>query len=171
MTTETRPVVEQLVRQVLVNEHGKDALTRQPISRSIDIEVDRPADYLAGIAAARRVANAAEGLMRDYAQRARGAGRSWQDIAPTLPVDLDDVAGAAAAAFLWVAPSPSMQYDTVTTSWECQSCGERIIDRGPYNGHPDDDEEGHAEGCARHADDIRNFRAAAGWDDEDAHAQ
>jgi hypothetical protein len=168
MTTDTRSAVEQLVRRVLVDEHGAGAITRRPISRTIDIEVDRPADYNAGIAAARRIANAAEALMRDYAKRARGEGLSWQQIAPSLPIDLGDTDDPAAEAFVWVAPRPSQRFDRITTSWECASCGQRITDQGPYNGHPADDEHGHAEGCARHAEDIRAWRARSGWDEDEA---
>lgn len=168
MTTDTRHAVEQIVQRVLVDEHGADAITRRPISRTIDVEVDRPADYLAGIAAARRIANVADSLMRDYAKRARGEGLSWREIAGALPINPDATDHRSGAAFLWVAPSPSMPFDDITTSWECASCGQRVTDRGPFNGHPADDEDGHAEGCARHAEDIRAWRALSGWDEDEA---
>jgi hypothetical protein len=52
-----------------------------------------------------------------------------------------------------------MQLDRRTVSWTCASCGEWITDSGPYNGHPDDDERGHAEDCARHLAEAAAYQA------------
>jgi hypothetical protein len=30
-----------------------------------------------------------------------------------------------------------------TASWTCSSCGQRVTDRGPFESHPDDNEQGH----------------------------
>jgi len=84
-----------------------------------------------------------------------------------LPIDQDETNDPAADAFVWVAPRPSMRFDAVTTSWECSSCGQRVTDRGPYNGYPEDDESGHGADCARHAEDVRAYRSRSGWDDEE----
>lgn len=165
MTTETRGAVETLVHRLLVDKGGASATTRRPIGTTT-MKADQPTDYVAGISAARGIAAAAEGLMREYATRARGEGLSWEQIAPALPIDLEDTDAPAIDAFRWVAPRPSMPFDRVATSWLCTSCGQRVTDRGPYSGNPADDEEGHAEGCTRHDKEVRELLARAGWDDD-----
>lgn len=162
----TRHQVERLVEQILTEEHGSTAITQRPISATITSEVNRPADYVAGVAAALAVAGVAEAVARDYARRARGEGRSWEQIAAVLDLDteLHDI---PAAAFRWVAPTPSQPFDRITTSWECSTCGSRVVDHGPFGGHPDDNEEGHAAGCARLAAEVAEYRRLTGWDDEE----
>jgi len=41
-----------------------------------------------------------------------------------------------------------------------------VRDVGPFSGHPDDEQEGRAAGCARHADDVAAWRKASGWDED-----
>ncbi|WP_433756331.1 hypothetical protein [Nocardia sp. CA-135398] len=43
-------------------------------------------------------------------------------------------------------------------SWTCTSCDERVTDRGPYEGHPADNETGHATDCPRHQREILAYR-------------
>ncbi len=163
----TRYQVQRLIEQILIEEHGSAAVTRSPISATLTSEVNRPADYVAGVRAAMTVVGVAEWVARDHAKRARGEGRSWAQIAEVLDLDTEAHDDLAAAAFLWVAPSPSQPFDRIYTSWECSSCGSRVVDRGPFGGHPDDNEEGHADGCARLAAEVAEYRRRAGWDDED----
>lgn len=139
--------------------------TRYRVQRLVEETLNRPADYLAGIQAARQVGYAAEAVARDYVARARGEGRSWRQIAQALGITDQQSDDPAAVAFLWVAPSPSQPYDTISTSWECLACGARVRDVGPYAGHPDDVEDGHAQGCVRHDDEVRAYLQSTGWDE------
>lgn len=163
--TEYRTRVEKIVKDALVAQSGPSAIVSAPLAPGYSTLVDRPADYLAAAAAARSVAYTAQGLARDYARRARGAGRSWDEVAAALQFDADTHDDPSVEAFRWVAPTPSQPFDSILTSWECASCGARVTDRGPFGGHPDDVEAGHVDSCARHQEDISAYRQQTGWDD------
>lgn len=79
--TEIRTRVEKIVKDALVTQSGSGAIVSAPLAPGYSTLVDRPADYLAAAATARSVASTAESLARDYARRARGAGRSWDEVA------------------------------------------------------------------------------------------
>lgn len=147
--------VERVVHDMLREEHGKDSLVQRPISPRVDIPKWGPADYTAGIKAARRVEGFARRLVREYADYARGAGTPWRDLAGPLGIepDEDGYLDRAEEAFKAIAPEPLRPFDPLWTGWRCVSCGESIVDRGPY-GHPSDNERGHAEDCARHLAEI-----------------
>ena len=163
--TEIRTRVEKIVKDALVAQNGSGAIVSAPLAPGYSTLVDRPADYLAAAAAARGVAYTAESLARDYARRARGAGRSWDEVAAALQFDAAGHDDPSAEAFLWVAPTPSQRFDSIVTSWECASCAARVTDRGPFGGHPEEVEEGHLDSCARHQEDISAYRQQTGWDD------
>lgn len=163
--TEIRPRVEKIVKDALVTQSGSGAIVSAPLAPGYSTLVDRPADYLAAAATARSVEYAAESLARDYARRARGAGRSWDEVAAALKFDAAGHDDPSVEAFLWVAPTPSQRFDSIVTSWECASCAARVTDRGPFGGHPEEVEEGHLDSCARHQEDISAYRQQTGWDD------
>jgi hypothetical protein len=163
--TEIRTRVEKIVKDALVTQSGSGAIVSAPLAPGYSTLVDRPADYLAAAATARSVASTAESLARDYARRARGAGRSWDEVAAALKFDAAGQDDPSVEAFLWVAPTPSQRFDSIVTSWECASCAARVTDRGPFGGHPEEVEEGHLDSCARHQEDISAYRQQTGWDD------
>ena len=163
--TEIRYRVEKVVKDVLVAQDGSAAIVGAPLGPGYSTLVDRPADYLAAVAASLCVAYAAESLGRDYAKRARSGGRTWAEVARVLQIDADSHDDPSMAAFLWVAPNPAQPYDSITAAWVCASCGAWVTDRGPFGGHPDDVEEGHLDSCARHLDEVLEFRRQTGWDD------
>lgn len=163
--TEIRTRVEKIVKDALVTQSGSGAIVSAPLAPGYSTLVDRPADYLAAAATARSVEYAAESLARDYARRARGAGRSWDEVAAALKFDAAGHDDPSVEAFLWVAPTPSQRFDSIVTSWECASCAARVTDRGPFGGHPEEVEEGHLDSCARHHEDISAYRQQTGWDD------
>lgn len=163
--TEIRTRVEKIVKDALVTQSGSGAIVSAPLAPGYSTLVDRPADYLAAAATARSVEYAAESLARDYARRARGAGRSWDEVAAALKFDAAGHDDPSVEAFLWVAPTPSQRFDSIVTSWECASCAARVTDRGPFGGHPEEVEEGHLDSCARHQEDISAYRQQTGWDD------
>lgn len=163
--TEIRTRVEKIVKDALVAQSGSAAIVSAPLGPGYSTLVDRPADYLAAAATARSVEYAAESLARDYARRARGAGRSWDEVAAALRFDAAGHDDPSVDAFYWVAPTPSQRFDSIVTSWECASCAARVTDRGPFGGHPEEVEEGHLDSCARHQEDISAYRQQTGWDD------
>ena len=163
--TEIRTRVEKIVKDALVAQSGSGAIVSAPLGPGYSTLVDRPADYLAAAATARSVEYAAESLARDYARRARGAGRSWDEVAAALRFDAAGHDDPSVDAFYWVAPTPSQPFDSIVTSWECASCAARVTDRGPFGGHPEEVEEGHLDSCARHQEDISAYRQQTGWDD------
>jgi hypothetical protein len=61
------------------------------------------------------------------------------------------VRGLGVMAFEYVtnAAANAAPLATLSFAWTCQSCGENVSDRGPYNGHPEDEQSGHADGCER----------------------
>jgi hypothetical protein len=62
----------------------------------------------------------------------------------------------AEAAFEYVVPvrEDSFRFDTPSFGRHCRSCGRFVSDRGRYESHPEDNEHGHAEGCARLAEAV-----------------
>ena len=163
--TEIRTRVEKIVKDALVTQSGSGAIVSAPLAPGYSTLVDRPADYLAAAATARSVASTAGSLARDYARRARRAGRSWDEVAAALKFDVAGHDDPSVEAFLWVAPTPSQRFDSIVTSWECASCAARVTDRGPFGGHPGEVEEGHLDSCARHQEDISAYRQQTGWED------
>lgn len=110
--------------------------------------------------------NVADGQAREEAKTARGDGASWAEIAAAAGIVDDPGQGRSAAdlAYEWTSPRPSMRFDEMNVFWTCGTCGERVEDRGPDAGHPTDQEEGHAEGCARHVADIAAWKTATDWE-------
>ena len=163
---DTRHNIEKIVHTELRKKHGDDAIT-QRLTPGMTLTTSAPADYVAAIGIAQQVARVAQSLAYDYAKKARGEGKPWDALAEPLGLSTDpDEYGnsAAEAAFELVAPKPSMRFDLVTVHWTCASCGQSITDKGPYNGHPDDDETGHADDCARHLAEVAAWTRA--WGDE-----
>lgn len=162
--------VERTVFALLTAEKGSDALTQREISPGrIALTHTQPTDYAAGVAAARQVEYRARRMAHDYARKARGQGVSWRDLAEPLGVRVepDSYEDPAVAAFEMIAPQSSMRFDARHVYWRCTACGAEIDDKGPYNGHPTDDETGHAEDCARLAVEIAAYRQQQGLDDDD----
>jgi hypothetical protein len=52
-----------------------------------------------------------------------------------------------------------------TIGWTCPSCTKTVVDHGPYESHPEHNERGHADGCARLAAEVAARRQRqAEWD-------
>jgi hypothetical protein len=113
---------------------------------------DEPSHPLDAVDAARRLYQAMDGVLRDYAAQARGAGASWKRLAEPLGLEVDD----SEAAYERVAPVPSMTFDPRPVFWTCSTCRAHVGDYGPYN-HPSDNERGHAPDCSRHLADIERY--------------
>lgn len=137
--------------------------------------VSRPdVEPIAGLRAARHVELASHQVAQEYIRAAREAGYTWQEIGRELEEELQ--AGNMTAhvneniadtAYTYaVGPDPeTARYYGQSFTWRCPSCTGIIRDHGLANG-PADDEEGHAEQCARHAATIQAWNAE--WDDLEA---
>jgi hypothetical protein len=126
------------------------------------------ADPATGIHAATIARNSADRVRDDYVRRARQDGMSWLAIGQALGLDQGRDAQAgydlAVTAFETVAGEPDI-YRQPTLGWRCPSCDATVSDHGPYEGHPEDNERGHADGCQRLADDVAaHHRRMAEWD-------
>jgi hypothetical protein len=120
------------------------------------ISVSRYAEPLAGIRAAQTLADSAARIRREYTQYARAEAITWQQIGQALGLDqgTDRKSGydPGIAAFEHFEGEPDFHY-------HCAACGEWITDRGPYESHPEDNERGHAEDCARFAAELAAWQA------------
>ncbi len=127
----------------------------------------RYAEPLAGIRAAVTARDAATRVVGDYIKHAREDGEPWLEIGKALGLEGAGDGGPydlAVAAFDFAAGQPDLWHRS-TFSWTCPACGKFIRDYGPGEANPEDNEEGHAEGCARMTEAIRAYRSQ--WDEED----
>lgn len=112
----------------------------------------------AGLAAAQTVVQIAEQEVYGYIRGLRAEGTSWSEAADLLHIPWsDDYSRVERAYELVLGPEPEDRNRFAyarNVYWRCGGpggCDAYITDHGPYNGHPDDNETGHAEGCRRHA--------------------
>lgn len=110
---------------------------------------------LAGVRAGRLVAEVASGQLRDWALRALGAGRTWDEVGLALELSPEpDGPTRAELAWDWLIehrpPTPaSAAQGSPSAIWKCTTCRERVRDTGPFDSHPDDREAGHLDDCTR----------------------
>jgi hypothetical protein len=166
-----RSHLQRLAERIAVEQFGGE-IVEEPIPGFQLLTRRRLVDPLPGVRAARAIASAARGLLGEQASDARAAGRSWDEIGEALGLS----AGAAdepraEAAFGEIAEGRRAEpawrsFRTPSTYWRCGSCGELVTDYGlTGSSHPDDQESGHAETCARHRAALATSRADTGWDD------
>jgi hypothetical protein len=132
----------------------------------------RYAELLAGVRAAQALAETAVLVGREQAERARGDGVTWEQIGEALGLEQgpDTASGydLGIAAFEYFTGEPGPGYPA-SFQFCCASCGEYITDHGPFDSHPEGNEQGHAEGCVRLAADLTAWRVqqeawqAEGW--------
>jgi hypothetical protein len=117
---------------------------------------------LAGLQAALTVARVAQTRAYGFAEGLRGEGSSWAQVADLLGIEWSADYVQRERAFELVAGSVSnVSYDRYVF-FICGGplgCGKRVTDRGPYNGSPAEDEDGHAEGCRRLAAEVAAYHA------------
>ncbi|MCE3552834.1 hypothetical protein LWC33_15385 [Pseudonocardia sp. RS11V-5] len=155
-------VVQDQIRRAACEVHGASTVETHleglPFITRTDID-----DPLAGIRAAVAARNVANAEIRRYAEQARGAARTWDEIAEALGIRAADFEELPAIlAFLLIAenrPLPFREsFHRLDAWWRCESCGKRVRDHGPFDGHPANNETGHDRLCRRHAADIAASR-------------
>ena len=154
--------VREFIRRVAVEAFDATA-TEEPIDgfgvrsrRGLD-------DPLSGVRAAMLVHQVAAGQVRRWALAARGAGRSWDDVAAALDLprtdDTDTARSAGEVAWGWLVEHRPPNPPGGRASGRCRRCGcascrFRVRDIGPFASNPGDRETGHAPGCARHGAEV-----------------
>lgn len=159
--------VRQLVRRLAV-----EGFDTEPVEDSIPgfDRITRPglADPLAGVRAAIVVRAVAEREIREAATDARGLGRSWEEVADALALSdaADDPPGTRAERAFEQVAGGSDRFWAASLRWTCATCGQRVTDRGPFESHPHDREDGHTADCPHQAAAIAAWRAETGWEDQ-----
>ena len=159
------------VRRVAVNVFDATEL-QEPVEGFHGLSRPVLDDPLAGVRAGRLVADVAAGALRYWALRARGAGRSWDDVGEALGLETDACEmPRAEVAWEWLVehrpPAPRPQLETPSSAvWTCTTCRAQVRDTGPFASHPDDRETGHHDDCARRAAALKAWRVEEG-DDSD----
>lgn len=161
-TTVDMAAVRQLVDRAVKAAVPAHQMTTRKIRPESDYGFPEP-QPLAGLQAALTVARLAQDQAYTFAKGLRAEGSSWADIADLLEIRWsEEYPHREERAFELVAgpASPSSFYGPYVffTCGGPQGCGERITDRGPYNGYPSDNEDGHAEGCHRLAAEVEAYR-------------
>lgn len=117
---------------------------------------------MAGFTAARQVVALAEQQVHKYALQLRGEGKSWRELADLMEIPWSDEYSRPERAFELVAgPDDGSAWSRgPTVFWYCGGplgCGAHVTDRGPYNGYPTDDVDGHAADCHRLETEINAY--------------
>jgi hypothetical protein len=156
-STTTQPPAD-LVRSIV----DKAVRAATPPDQMLDRRIRPESEYswpeptpLAGLRAALTVVRLAQQQAYKFVLGLRGEGTSWREVADLLDIPWSDEYSRAERAYeLVLGPDPeeSSAFYTRNLYWHCGGplgCGKYITDRGPYNGHPQDNEDGHAEDCRR----------------------
>ncbi|MGY2061643.1 hypothetical protein ACW9HQ_42790, partial [Nocardia gipuzkoensis] len=124
--------LQRIVFEQLRDEYGDTAVAKEPwISQFTGFnygDLDVPANYVQALEVAERISRVASGLASDYADKARGQGRSWSEIATAFKIDPAEVDDPAVEAFERIAPPQRWRSDNCTF-WTCTSCQQRVTDR------------------------------------------
>lgn len=125
--------------------------TEQPIFEGART-TEQVMDPVAAIAMGVMLRSAVEFQLSLSVRRARSAGAGWSQIGEALgpQADRDRGISLAEAAYEQVTDAERARpFDRLSFYFTCSACGQHVTDRGPYNAHPLDNEEGHAESCPR----------------------
>ncbi len=143
------------IRKAAQDAYGAE-IVHEPIEGFSSTKREMLNDPLAGVRAARLARDVAIGELRTYAEQARGAGRTWDDIAEALNIDQGpDGEPRGEQAYRLVVEGRLRPDEDVgswrrpVAHWRCGACGQLINDAGPFESHPDDVEQGHAANCSR----------------------
>lgn len=156
--SDVRRKLETLFTRMIMEQSGDSGFTTEPVweGSTSTRQVPPPAKMMRLAVMAQTAAHA---IVATTAAAMRGQGTPWRDIFPLL--DIEDPTGHSPgeAAFRYVAGpgNPDYPHDPIYVNWTCATCKARVSDSGPYNGHPEDNERGHAQGCARHTSEIVAF--------------
>ena len=151
-----------LILDLVCEVHGDAAIERH--ARYEGDQFPEPAPTpLVGLWAANYLSQRARSEVATHVRRAREAGHSWDEVAQTLDMEPDGGRTVAETTYERFAGSPaSWSLRGPSFVWRCPACDQLIADRGPYESHPEDNQPGHANGCARLRGEINRWRSS--WD-------
>ena len=154
-------LLHDLVREI----HGDSAVERRARYDGDHFPEFVPTP-LTGLWAADGLLNRVSQEVHRHARRAREAGHTWEQIEGALDIKPDGGRSVAEAAYERFTGTPAgWPLSGPGFTWRCPHCDRVISDRGPYESHPDDNQPGHAPGCARLAAELSRWRSS--WDDID----
>jgi hypothetical protein len=141
-------------------DRGVAMVTTRPAA-GIGGELREP-DALPALPVALQLLGEVRGLMNGLARRARQDGHDWDRIGEAFGFQAgsDPEDTPAARAFTAVA-TPGYHSHVPEFTWKCPGCDQLITDHGPGL-PPNDNERGHAAGCARFAATLQAWDRA--WD-------
>ncbi len=143
-TMDARTEIDQAVLKLVRKSAGEAAVRSESMwaNSAFTKHVPTPDE---GMKAALRLQRAARYATGQFATAARAEGTSWQMIAVILGYkDADDPSLTPAERAFELVAGPSRPFESVSTRWTCSSCGQAVTDRGPFESHPEDNEQGHA---------------------------
>ena len=142
------------------------AFTEQPIFEGAST-TEQIMDPAAAIRMSLMLRSTVEYQLHTSIRRARAAGMTWAQVGEALNLEADQDRGIplAEVAYEYVTDAEHARpFDQLSFYYTCSACEQHVTDRGPYNTHPLDNEEGHAGDCARMAAAIADHDAR--WGDE-----
>lgn len=148
--------LNRLVEKAILAVIPADQLVERKLRPESTISWKEPTPA-AGLTAALAVVKAAQQQAYKFVLGLRGEGTSWREVADLLEVPWTEGQSRTELAYdlvLGPASDSISPFATRNLYWHCRGplgCGKYITDRGPYNGHPDDNEDGHDADCRRHA--------------------
>jgi hypothetical protein len=135
--------VDRGIRDIVVRTSGPAAFREEPVWEGAK-STHMVADAAASIRAAIMIRDRANYELDSLIRKARGKGSTWEGIAVLLGyTDNDEQDNTPAERAFYFAAPQTERFTPSTTSWKCSKCGETIIDRGPFESHPEDNERGH----------------------------
>jgi hypothetical protein len=160
-----RRAIRETARDVYAAE-----IVQVPIAGMPSIKRDALDNPLAGIGAALLTRDVANAELRTYAEEARGAGRSWDEVGEALGIEpaADGEPRDEQAYRLVIEGRPlrtsheTTWWQRPTARWTCSSCRQHVTDHGPFESHPDDVEQGHNDACGRRAAALADFDGGLG---------
>lgn len=155
-----RDEVGHAVRDMVLRLSG-DSRTRvdlpRPAQHTADLADEHP---LASLEAAAELEQAAHDLVAEHIRLARQAGRTWFQIADAFHLHAVACANKESArdeAFSFALRYPSIA-DQRNIIWTCPACQQKIIDHGPWDELPEQ-EDGHTPDCPRRTAELSAWRA------------
>lgn len=100
-------------------------------------------------------------------RQARAAGLTWAQVGEALHLKADDSGNSPGElAYEYATDAKNARpFDRWSFYYTCSACAKHVTDHGPYNGHPIDNETGHADDCARLTAAIAEYNAR--WEDDE----
>jgi hypothetical protein len=158
---QVRSIVDRAIQAAVPPGDMVDRRTRPGSDYTWKVPVPR-----AGLQAALTVVEMAQRKAYEFALGLRGEGTAWREVADLLDVPWSDDYSRPERAYEMVRGPDDGGFHQRNVYWTCAGplgCGRYITDRGPYNGQPIDNEDGHDDECRRLAADMAAWQR---WSEE-----